>query len=324
MGFGSFAGKTAVVTGGGSGIGRSLGVQLTAEGCSIAVCDVNLDDLAETRALAEAGAPADTRVSTHICDVSDESQVVRFRNEVIGAHGETIELLINNAGIAGGNSFVTDTREDWERTFAVNFWGVYYCSRAFLPHLIAADAARIVNVSSINAVWASGGWGTPSTAYGASKFAVKGLSEALIDDFRANAPHVEVSVVMPGRVRTGILTNSRRYFGVAGPESLSDNELLQARVGLAKIGLAVPEDASPDEIRGILQRVEDWVRDSPSLGVDEAVTIMLDGIRAGRWRIVVGDDARELDEAVRADPDAAYDHEGVGIVARPPQSLLYP
>jgi NAD(P)-dependent dehydrogenase (short-subunit alcohol dehydrogenase family) len=198
----SFAGKRAVVTGGGSGMGRELVIQLAAEGCSVATCDVNAVALAETLARAEAGAPSGTRVTTHICDVSDEAQVLGFRDEVAREHGDVIELLFNNAGIGGGGSLFTDSREDWERTFGVDWWGVYYCTRAFLPLLVAAGAARLVNTSSVNGFWASLGPGVPHTAYSTAKFAVKGFSEALIEDLRVNAPHVQVSVVMPGHIGT--------------------------------------------------------------------------------------------------------------------------
>ncbi len=209
----SFGGKRAVVTGGGSGMGRELVIQLAAEGCAVATCDVNLTSLAETQARAEAGAPAGTKVTTHLCDVSDEAQVLAFRDAVVEAHGRVIEALFNNAGVGGAGSFITDSRQDWERTFGVDWWGVYYCTRAFLPNLIAADEAQLVNTSSVNGFWASIGPGIPHTAYSTAKFAVKGFSEALIEDFRVNAPHVKVSVVMPGHIGTDIVANSRRYFG---------------------------------------------------------------------------------------------------------------
>jgi len=308
----SFAGKRAVVTGGGSGMGRELVIQLAAEGCSVASCDVNEIGLVETKARAEAGAPASTTVTTHICDVSDEASVVAFRDEVVEAHSSTIELLFNNAGIGGGGSFITDSREDWDRTFGVDWWGVYYCTRAFLPNLMAADEARLVNTSSVNGFWASLGPGIPHTAYSTAKFAVKGFSEALIEDLRVNAPHVKVSVVMPGHIGTDIVANSRRYFGRPEPDTLTEVDLATTREQLARRGLPV-DDLSADQLRSMMKMIEEGFRDGAPLTAAGAASIILDGVRAGKWRILVGDDARQLDQQVRADPEAAYDHTGVGI-----------
>ena len=155
-------------------------------------------------------------MTTHVCDVSDKAKVLAFRDEVITAHGSVIEVLFNNAGIGGGGSFITDTREEWDRTFGVDWWGVYYCTRAFLPNLMAADESRLVNTSSVNGFWASLGPRIPHTAYSTAKFAVKGFSEALIEDLRVNAPHVKVSVVMPGHVGTDIVAELRAAIS-AGP-----------------------------------------------------------------------------------------------------------
>jgi len=272
----SFAGRLAVVTGGGSGMGRELVRQLASEGCSVATCDVYEDTVAETRSLALAGAPGGTKVTSHICDVADELQVLAFRDEALAFHGaDHVDLVFSNAGIGGGGSLLNDPREQWERVFAVDFWGVYYCARAFLPLLIKSSEGVLVNMSSVNGFWASLGSGIPHTAYSTAKFAVKGLSEALIEDLRVNAPNVRVAVVMPGHVGTNIVANSMRAFGV--PEA----EALAAGKGF---------------------------HDSAPLGATAAATTILDGVRAGAWRILVGEDARYLDEFVRANPDDAYDY----------------
>ena len=120
----SFAGKKAVVTGGGSGMGQELVIQLAREGCSVATCDVDSGSLQETLAEAQGSAGAGVVVTTHLCDVSDEGQVLRFRDEVAARHGEALDFVFNNAGIGGGGSFLTGSREEWERTFAVDWWGV--------------------------------------------------------------------------------------------------------------------------------------------------------------------------------------------------------
>ena len=126
----SFTGKLAVVTGGGSGMGRELTRQLAAQGCSVAACDLNPDTVAETAALAQAEAPPGIRVTGHACDVAEEVQVLRFRDELLAEHArDHVDLVFSNAGAGGGDSFIRSRREEWERVFAIDWWGVYYCAR---------------------------------------------------------------------------------------------------------------------------------------------------------------------------------------------------
>ena len=305
---GSFTGKLAVVTGGGSGMGRELVRQLAAQGCSVAACDWHADTVAETAALARTDAPPGVRVSGHACDVSDQEQVLRFRDELLEAHGsDHVDLVFSNAGIGGGASFVTGSRHEWERTFAVDWWGVYYCARVFLPLLIASGEGVLVNTSSVNGFWASLGPGVPNTAYSTAKFAVRGFSEALIEDLRVNAPHVRVAVVMPGHVGTDILVNTRRAHGQPGPEDLSDAKLADARAWLTDAGL-LAEGASDDQVRQRLARLENGFRDEAPLSAAQAATTILDGVRSGAWRILVGEDAKMIDTAVRSKPGATYDY----------------
>src|SRR5262249_35008163 len=155
-----FAAKLGVVSGGGSGMGRELARQLAAQGCSVATCDLNSQSVAETAAIARAGAQPGVMVSSHVCDVADEAQVQRFRDELLAEHARSnVDLVFANAGIGGGGSFVTGTREKWERTFAIDWWGVYNCARVFMPLLIASDEAVLVNTSSVNGFWATLGPG---------------------------------------------------------------------------------------------------------------------------------------------------------------------
>ncbi|MBV9330846.1 MAG: SDR family oxidoreductase, partial [Alphaproteobacteria bacterium] len=206
-----FNGKLAVITGGGTGMGRELALALVAEGCNVAMCDVSETNMAETKSRCEKNAPQGTQVSTHKADVSIESEITAFAKAVARAHDtDKIHLLFNNAGIGGGGSIVNGDRAQWEKTFNVCWGGVYYSTRAFLPMLMAASEAHIVNTSSVNGFWASIGPGRPHTAYSAAKFAVKGFTEALITDLAMNAPHVKCSVVMPGHIGTEIVANSRK------------------------------------------------------------------------------------------------------------------
>jgi len=311
----SFAGRLAVVTGGGSGMGRELVIQLAAEGCSVATCDVNEDNLAETALRAEKEAPAGTRITTHLCDVSDEGAMNRFRDEVLAQHEtDHVNLVFNNAGIGGGGSFVAGKREEWDRTFGVCWGGVYNGCRAFVPLLIASDDGYLVNTSSVNGFWASLGPGIPHTAYSAAKFAVKGFSEALLEDFRMNAPHVKVAVVMPGHIGTDIVHNSRRILGGPEPEDMSADEVGEIRTTMAQRGL--PMDAmADDDIRKMVGVMGDMFRDSAPLSAADAAIVILDGVRAGKWRILVGDDAHKLDEAVRADPEKIYGPDGLSLIS---------
>jgi NAD(P)-dependent dehydrogenase (short-subunit alcohol dehydrogenase family) len=303
----SFVGRLAVVTGGGSGMGRELVVQLAAAGCSVATCDVQEDGVAETRRRAEQTATAGARITTHVCDVSDEAQVNRFRDEVVAQHDtDHVELLFNNAGIGGGASFVTGDRAEWDRTFGVDWGGVYNCSRVFVPLLIASESAYLVNTSSVNGFWACLGPGTPHTAYSTAKFAVKGFSEALVTDFSVNAPHVKVAVVMPGHIGTDIVTNTWRVHGGAAPEAMTAEQLTGTRASLERTGVPL-DGVTDDQLRAGLKMMGDGFRDGAPVSAAEAATIILDGVRSDTWRILVGDDAHALDEAIRREPTHAYD-----------------
>ena len=135
------SGRIAVVTGGGSGMGRELVRLLVAEGCHVAMCDVSMRGMAETRRLCEAaGLPQGLRVTSHLADVSKDADVMRFRDEAAEQHAtDRIHLLFNNAGIGGGGSMIVNGRDEWERTFNICWGGVYLTTRAFLPLLQAAD-----------------------------------------------------------------------------------------------------------------------------------------------------------------------------------------
>jgi len=323
-----FEDKIAVITGGGTGMGRELARQLAAQGCHVAMCDVSAEHMEETRALCLEQAPRGTRVTTHLCDVSEEDQVVAFRNAVVRSHEtDYVNLLFNNAGIGGGGSMLADERKEWDKTFAVCWSGVYYCTRAFLPLLVASPEGHLVNTSSVNGFWASLGPGVPHTAYSAAKFAVKGFSEALINDLRVNAPHVKVSVVMPGHVGTSIVINSGAVLGRPSPKEMTAEDLKPVRERLARQGLPV-DGASDDQLRMGLEMMATAFRDMAPLSAAGAATQILDGVRAGRWRILVGEDAVVLDREVRQAPEEAYEPDFMerlrsqGVFTSMPQSGL--
>lgn len=296
--------KMAVITGGGSGIGRMLAVQLTEAGCHIAICDINDETGRATLDLCRKTAAPGVRMSSHVCDVSDEAAVRDFAAAVLAEHDTpAINLLFNNAGVGGGGSFVKDSREEWDRTFAICWGGVYNCSRAFLPALMAADSACLVNTSSINGFWACLGPETAHTAYSSAKFAVKGFSEALTVDLRLNAPHVSVAVVMPGHIGTGIARNSR---DVHGQTEMTQDEGEELRRKLISQGVPA-KDFSLDQLQKVQKRLMKEFEERAPTSAAQAATIILDGVRDGRWRILVGEDARRMDQAIRKNPVDAYD-----------------
>jgi NAD(P)-dependent dehydrogenase (short-subunit alcohol dehydrogenase family) len=308
------AGRIAVVTGGGTGMGRELVRQLAAEGCHVAMCDVSADYMDETNALARNDAPAGTRVTAFVADVADADAMLEFAAAVRADHDtDHINLLFNNAGIGGGGSFVADRREEWDKTFSVCWGGVYNSCRAFLPLLLASDAGHVINTSSMNGFWASLGPNTPHTAYSAAKFAVKGFTEALITDFRVNAPHLKASVVMPGHIGTSIALNSFIAHG-RNPKEMTAEQLRDERVRLARMGAPV-DDASDEDVRAGLIMLTEQFRDNAPLTAAEAATMILDGVRRGDWRILVGEDARLYDLAVREDPVSAYEPSFVETMA---------
>ena len=305
-----FAGKIAVITGGGTGMGRELARQLVAEGCNVAMCDVSAEAMAETKRLCEVeGLPQGLRVTTHVADVSVEEQLKRFRDEITEQQAtDKIHLLFNNAGIGGGGSLFTSTREQWERTFNICWGGVYLGVRTFLPMLLKADEGHIVNTSSVNGFWASVGLGVSHTAYSAAKFAVKGFTEALINDFRLNAPHIKCSVVMPGHIGTSIVSNSRKVQSGSDSDRLNENEIAQTRVRLTQAGIDASKMSDEDIQAAVAERARSFLEDAPMTAA-QAARIILDGVKAERWRILVGDDAHRLDERVRQTPERAYEPE---------------
>ena len=299
-------GRLAVLTGGGTGMGRELTRQLAAAGCSVAICDVSAAAMDETRFLALADAAAGVSISTFVADVSNETQLLAFRTHVAEAHAtDHIHLLFNNAGIGGGGSMIVDGRDEWDTVFGVCWGGVYLGTRTFLPMLLAADEGHVVNTSSVNGFWASLGPGIAHTAYSSAKFAVKGFTEALITDFAINAPHLRASVVMPGHIGTSIVFNSGQMLG-RDPKELGDEHVAAIRERFSAQGVDL-SSASDEDIRAVVLDRAASFRDNAPMTAAEAATVILSGVRANQWRILVGDDAHRLDELIREFPTEAYE-----------------
>jgi NAD(P)-dependent dehydrogenase (short-subunit alcohol dehydrogenase family) len=301
-----FKGRIAVVTGGGTGMGRELARKLVAEGCHVATCDIIEENLTETLKLCQAEAAHGALVTAHPCDVADEKQVQTFRKAVEEEHQtKYINLLFNNAGVGGGGSFVESTREEWERTFNINWNGVYHFTRYFIDMLLASTEGHIINTSSVNGFRASLGGNIPHTAYSTAKFAVKGFSEGLINDFRFNAPHLKVSVVMPGHVGSEIAVNTGRIMGHKEPKDFTDEDIDRIRTQLTRMGMGDPGMDNGQIRNAVKERIENFSKGglTPAQGAD----IILEGVRNEQWRILVGKDAEALDRAVRKHPLETYD-----------------
>jgi len=301
-----FEGKIAVITGGGTGMGRALARQLAGAGCHVAICDVSEEEMEKTQNFCQAESPKGTRFVSFVADVSDETQLQAFRDAICRQlETDYVNLVFNNAGVGGGGSMIVGEREEWDRTFEICWNGVYYGTRTFLPMLVASDEGHLVNTSSVNGFWASIGPGSAHTAYSAAKFAVKGFTEALVNDCRLNAPHVKVSVVMPGHIGTSIVINSGTILGRA-PKDMSDEQLEEVRERIESMGYPLG-DISPDQIRMFMQQRAEQFRDDAPMTAAEAASIILDGVREERWRILVGKDAEALDRLVRENPEEAYE-----------------
>jgi NAD(P)-dependent dehydrogenase (short-subunit alcohol dehydrogenase family) len=174
--------------------------------------------------------------------------------------------------------------------------------------LLKADEGHIVNTSSVNGFWASVGMGVSHTAYSAAKFAVKGFTEALINDLRLNAPHIKCSVVMPGHIGTSIVSNSRKVQSGTGSDRLNEDEIAQTRVRMIAAGIDASKMSDDDVQAAAAERARSFLEEAPTTAA-QAAKIILDGVKAERWRILVGDDAQRLDERVREMPERAYDAE---------------
>lgn len=302
----TFDNKIAVVTGGGSGIGRALVQQLAASGAHVAFCDLSEAGMQETLELCNEAVANGIRVTAHHCDVASEQALEQFRDEIQRQHNtQHINLLFNNAGISGGQSFVNDDREQWEQTFNICWGGVYLGCRVFMPLLLASEAGHIINTSSVNGFWGCLGANIEHTAYSAAKFAVKGFTESLLVDLRLNAPHIGVSVVMPGHIGTSIAINTQQMWA-GEPEAMSADALAGIRKRWTRMDAAAA-DLSDEDVRALARAGIESFRDNAPTTAAQAAEIILNGVKQKQWRILVGEDAVLLDEAVRTAPGNAYD-----------------
>ncbi|MEM6261228.1 MAG: SDR family oxidoreductase [Bacteroidota bacterium] len=228
-----FTRKVAVITGAGNGIGRCLAQALATEGAHLALADIGSEALEET---VKSLPPADHLVTTHVVDVANREAVEEFTREVVAQHGAA-HLIINNAGVSYAGRVTNLLYEDMEWIMNINYWGVVYGTKSFLPVLLEQGEGHIVNISSI-----FGLVGVPTqAAYNATKFAVRGFTEALRREL-AESP-IGVTCVHPGGIRTQI---AERGKFAASPQS-------RARwiKGFDKMAKTTPEAAAANIVNGV-------------------------------------------------------------------------
>jgi len=232
----SFQDKVAVITGAGSGLGRALALQLNQTGAHLALCDLNMTGLEETRLLLPNGS---LKTTLHIVDVSSREQMHKFAGDVIAHYGQ-MDILVNNAGISLTPNFFEDiTEEQFEKVININLWGVYHGVRAFLPHLRIRPEAGIVNMASL-----AGLVGLPTySAYAMSKFAVRALSESLQSEL--SKTNTSVLVVFPGGVKTNIIKNA---------PDLKEDEREAAHSNFSKAALLTADDAARHILRALQRK----------------------------------------------------------------------
>lgn len=260
------AGRTAVVTGAAGGIGRAIAVSLARRGCHLALADIDEAGLAGTADLARARG---VRISLNRLDVADRAAVAAFPARVAAEH-TGVDLLVNNAGVAVGGTFEQVSEEDFEWLFEINFWGVVRMTRAFLPLLQASGDARVVNLSSVFGLVAPPG----HAAYAASKFAVRGFSEALRHELEGSG--VGVTVVHPGGVATSIAEKARV------PAGVSTEEVERRRERFRKLLRLPPEVAGETIVRGVERR-----RARVLVGTDaRAVSLLARLLPVSYWKLL--------------------------------------
>jgi NAD(P)-dependent dehydrogenase (short-subunit alcohol dehydrogenase family) len=246
-----FTGKVAVVTGAASGIGRALAVELARRGAHLAICDVDLDGLAETAALAEAEG---AQVRSDPLDVSQRELVLAYADTVVEHYG-AVNLVFNNAGIAFTGSVEQMSFKDIDRVMDVDFWGVVNGTKAFLPHLIASGDGHVINISSIFGLFS-----VPSqSAYNAAKFAVRGFTESLRQEMLNSNHQVAVTCVHPGGIKTNIARNSSQVDGYDHDDLATSFDKL-ARTSPAKAAQVILKGVENNKAR-VLIGADAWVLD---------------------------------------------------------------
>jgi NAD(P)-dependent dehydrogenase (short-subunit alcohol dehydrogenase family) len=261
-----FGGRVAAITGAGSGIGRALANALARQGAHVALSDIDDAGLAETVTQCEGFG---VKITSEHLDVADRDAVYAWSDRVVAEHGK-VNLIINNAGVALGATVESMSYEDFEWLMNINFWGVVYGTKAFLPHLKQSGEGHIVNLSSVFGLIS-----VPSqSAYNAAKFAVRGFTDTLRMELEIEGADVSVTTIHPGGIKTNIARNARMH------ESVRDIT-------------GDPEKAAKDFERAFITSPE------------KAAAQILTAVRRDRRRALIGPDAKVIDVVSRL-PAAIY------------------
>lgn len=256
----SFANKVAVITGAGSGIGRALAQQLSEEGAQLALSDVNMKGLKETKSSLK----GQGKVTLTQLDVADREAFEKHAKDVITDFGQA-DMLFNNAGVALSQTVDDCSYDDFEWLMNINFWGVVYGTKTFLPHMLNRPEAAIINVSSIFGIIAL----PTQSQYNAAKFAVRGFTESLRQEVKDS--NVYVGCVHPGGIKTNIVVNGRMHTSMVGEQTHA-------------------------------QQIEEFNKMARTTPAKAAQTI-LNGVRKNKRRILIGQDAKFMDRIQRIFPE---------------------
>lgn len=272
----SFKGRTAAITGAGSGIGRALAQQLAARGCGLALADIDAAGLAAT--VQSLQSEFEVPVSSQSLDVSDRAAVEAWADAAAAEHGQ-INLVFNNAGVALGASIEDVSYTDFEWIVNINFWGVVYGTKAFLPHLRAAGEGHIVNISSLFGLMSLPSQGT----YNATKFAVRGFTEALRQELELDGGRVSATSVHPGGIKTNI-----------------------AKAARFDPSTSRMTGADANKSKALMERLF-------ITSADQAASIILRAVQKNQRRVLVGPDAKLLDLMVRLAPSGYQRLSGLAL-----------
>ena len=261
----SFNYKVAAITGAGSGIGRALAYALARRGCDLALSDINADGMAETAAQAK---KFGIKVSEQVVDVSDRLAMRSWAEKAVAEHGK-INMIFNNAGVAHCGTVAETEYADYEWLMGINFWGVVYGTKEFLPYLQASGEGHVINISSVFGLFAQ----PTQSVYNSSKFAVRGFTESLRQELDLSNCSVSASCVHPGGLKTNI-ARAARFTDSGGRMLGRNNDLTRQAFN------------------------DNMLRTSP----DKAAEVILRGVERNRRRIVIGMDAHLMDWVQRLMP----------------------
>jgi NADP-dependent 3-hydroxy acid dehydrogenase YdfG len=269
----SFYGKVAAVTGAGSGIGRALALELAAQGARLAVSDINDDNV---RATADECRRRGAEAEPYRLDVADREAVFAHANQVKDRF-ESVNLIVNNAGVAMAKTVEETSIEDYEWIMGINFWGVVYGTKAFLPHLIASGDGHVVNISSVFGLIA-----VPSqSGYNAAKFGVRGFTEAVCQEMAIAGHPVGVSCVHPGGIKTSIVRSAR----------ISDGDQEEMAADFERIARTSPETAARTILAGVKRE-----RAKILIGADAHVIDVTQRLLGSRYQGLVSWAAKRAEE----------------------------